>query len=441
MARRLDATAALLAVLLPLGAARAEEPYWRRGLIGLAERLRALDARLEEGPAGLPPWLGRFHLSSNATFAYRNGEPHSPAPDGRFTVDDTRMFLDTDLASDLRLGERALVGDASFYVEWQAVEEHVIDNRVGSLYLRLDAILGVDPLNVKVGRVLLPYGEEYVRFAEQRAANPLLGFSAGAPYGRDQGLLVFGGTPGRSFQYIAGVLSGDTGFAVDFSRQVQLATKLAWEPAAWAHLSLSGLRSGPLGSRGAPAASTLELGETHVVPFGSETDVPSFQNGARIGDDPDPALSMNAGEADVIVTPTNWARLWLAWGHVAIRSDGSSAYDRDLDYGTAEAIVGFGGLSHALERLYVAARGSAIGTFDRNEGYLLDAMNGGDDLGFNTRRVTVASLGLGVRVTRFLTLKSEYSWYDFALVRGVTPEIRAEAGGRNFFGLGATLAF
>ncbi|HYR97077.1 MAG TPA: hypothetical protein VEM57_10090 [Candidatus Binatus sp.] len=442
MRRRLDATGALVAaLLLPLAVARAEVPYWTRGVADLAERLRALEARFEDGSAGLPRWLTRFHVAGNGTFAYREGDRHSPAPNGDLAADDTRVFLDTDLAEDLHLGERPLVGYTSFYVEWEAVEGQTVQNRVGSLYLRLDGILGFDALNAKVGRVLLPYGEEYVRFAEQRAANPLLSFSAAAPYGRDQGILLFGGTPGRRVQYVAGVLAGDTGFAVDLGHQTQLAAKLIWEPRTWAHLSLSGLRTGPLGSGTEPGAATLELGETHVTPFGSATDVPSFQNGARIADDPTGELSMNAGEADLIVNATDWGRLWLAGGRVAIRSAGASAYDRDLTYGTAEAILGLGAFTRTLERLYVAARYSAIGTFDRDRGYLLDAMNGGEDLGFNTRRVTVASLGIGVRLTSFLTLKSEYSWYDFVLVRGVTPDIRADAGGRNFFGVGATVAF
>ena len=442
MRRLLDASAALLAaLLLPLAVAGAEEPYWRQQVIDLAARVRALEAGFEDGSGGVPRWLTRFHLAGNATFAYRQGDRHSPAPSGDLTADDTRLFLDTDLVSDLRLGERPLLGDASFYVEWQAVAEQAVENRVGSLYLRLDGVFGVDALNAKIGRVLLPYGEEYVRFAEQRAANPLLGFSAAAPYGRDQGLLFFGGTPGRSLQYVAGVLSGDTGFAVDLAHQAELAAKLIWEPTGWAHLSLSGLGTGPLGSRREPGAATLELGETHVTPFGSGTDVPSFRNGAPVADDPAGKLSMNAGEADMILNASDWGRLWLAGGRVAIRSGGASTYDRDLTYGTAEGILGLGAFSHALERLYVAARYSAIGTFDRNEGYLLDAGNGGDELGFNTRRVTVASLGAGIRVTSFLTLKSEYSWYDFVLVRGVTPDVRAEAGGRNFFGVGVTVAF
>ena len=68
-------------------------------------------------------------------------------------------------------------------------------------------------------------------------------------------------------------------------------------------------------------------------------------------------------------------------------------------------------------------------------------MNGGEELGFNTERVEMVTVGLGYRFSKQLTLKAEYTWTDFALVRGVPAALRAAAGDRDYFGLGASLGF
>ena len=68
-------------------------------------------------------------------------------------------------------------------------------------------------------------------------------------------------------------------------------------------------------------------------------------------------------------------------------------------------------------------------------------MNEGADLGFNTKSVTIVSVGLGLRLGRHVTLKTEYSWYQFALVRGVPPAIRGAANDRDYVGVGASFGF
>jgi len=441
MSRAVETSAVVAALLVLTTAARADDGGWPSFAQTLGTQLRALEARFDEGAGGLPPWLGRFRISGNGDFAYLNGDRHSPAPGGRFLVDNSRLFLDSELVDGLRLGEWPLASDASFFVEWDAARDGEVLNTVGSFYLRLDHVLGLDPLNVKIGRVLIPFGEEYPRFSEQRPENPLISFSAAAPYGWDNGILFFGSSPWRSLQYVAGVMVGDTGFHVNTSRETQLDAKLVWQPVGWAHLSVSGLWTGKLGTHDEGGEAALEFGETEIRPFGSETDVTSFQNGAPITADPNQSVTMTAGESDLIVTAGDWGRLWLGFGRVAIRSGGSAAYDRDLSYGIAEGVFGLGRVARSLRRFYVAGRYSVIGTFDADEGYLIDPFNGGEELGFNTKSVSVVSLGVGWRATSFLTLKTEYSWYDFTLVRGVPSDLHAEAGGRNYLGVGASVHF
>jgi hypothetical protein len=328
----------------------------------------------------------------------------------------------------------------SVFTEWDAVFEGEAPNHVGSLHLRLDRLGGIDALNLKIGRMLIPYGEEYVRFSIERPENPLTTFSAAAPYGWDDGILLFGPIPGTSVQYVAAVMTNSPDLKPRTSGQPALVGKLMWRPNTWAYLSVSGLRSGTLGARGNPQEAALEFADTEIVAFGDEATVPSFAHSRPLAADPSGEVSLLTGEVDAILTPDAWTRLWSAVGYADVRG-GSSQYDRGLTYATAEGILGLGRVSPRLDPFYLAARWSIFGTFDANRGYRIDALNGGNELGFNTRSVDVVSIGIGFRVFEHLTLKAEYSWYDFRLVRGVPAALGAAAGDRNYFGAGASIWF
>jgi hypothetical protein len=217
--------------------------------------------------------------------------------------------------------------------------------------------------------------------------------------------------------------------------------KIGWRPVPWALLSMSGLRTGPLGSPNHPEEASLEFAETSVVAFGADADVPSFDHGRPIAPDPSGRVSAVAGQADLVLTGGNWGRAWLSYGHLALNSGSSSRYDRDLNYGVVEGRLGLGTVWLPLERFYLAGRWSILGTFDRNRGYRIDAFSQGEDLGFNTSSASVTSLGLGWRLSDHVTIKTEYSWFDFALVRGVPAALRAESRDHDYFGAGVSVWF
>lgn len=364
----------------------------------------------------LPEWLKRIHLAGNADVSYLSGEENSPAAEGRFAVDNARFFLDVDL------GEKW-----SLYFEWDLVREAESKNQAGSLYLRLDEIFGGKALNLKVGRFPIPFGEEYPRFHEERPANPLISYSVGAPYNWDEGIEVFGGI-GR-LKYNLAVQDGDDELNENFDSQPQIALKLGWRAADWAYLSFSAVDSGPVGK------AALEWGGTHPRPFGSGSDVPNYQRGVPVGDDPGNAVSFTAAEGDLVLEPGRAGRFWLSYGVIDIASSGSSAFDRQLAYYVAEARVDLG------PTYYLAARYSAIGTGDADEGYLLEAMNGGDDLGYNSESVSTLSVGGGARLGSRVVLKAEYSFYRFDLVRGVSADLAAAAKDRDYFSIGLSARF
>ena len=395
---------------------------------------RLISQNLDQDQLGisdqLPKWIERFRLSGNADVVYFKGQDNSHSPDSRFAVDNARFFFDFDISD-----------QASFYFEWDLVREFSSKNQVGQAYIRYDQLFDVEALNLKLGRVPIPFGEEYLRFHEQRFDNPLISFSAPAPYNWDEGIELFGSVYNNRLDYILAVTDGDDDFNKNTNEVVQVAGKISYRPFSWARLSLSALDTGRLGKSNDAGKSAIEFGGSHAYPFGFGTDVVSYQDGIPISDNTNQEISVTAWEVDAVLNPSDWGQVWLAYGQVGIDSEGSSKFDRDLLYWIAEGIFELQKLSKQLTNYYLAARYSAIGTFDSGEGYMLAAMNDGKNLGYNTKDVHVISAGLGVRLHDNIKVKLEYSWFDFNLVKGVTSDIKNKANDRDLLGVGISAQF
>jgi hypothetical protein len=384
----------------------------------------------------------RVHLMGNADVEFLYGARHSSASGARFLIDNARLYLDIDLGRDLAWGGQSLARDVSFYVEWDIARESQLENTIGSLYLRLDALGGLDWLNVKFGRFLIPFGEEYLRESEARPENPLLSFSVAAPYGWSEGILLFGSIVRDRLDYFLALTSASEGLNSGSGGQIQVDGKLDVHPAAGLVLSLSGLWIGRLGSLSAPARTDVEWSGANLASFGWGSPVASFQDGAPIAADPDPRLGGTlAGEADVVWRDKGLGRLWLGGGGLRIRSADAAAYDRTLAYWVAEVVLEGEALSASLEPCYFSVRYSAIGTWNPNRGYLLGVLNAGAVLGYNSKSVSTVSAGLGVHLSPRLVAKIEYSWVQADLVRGVPASLSALAAGRSYGGIGLSVGF
>lgn len=437
-ARRAPVRAALvLSLLLLPQMGRADEDDLRLLVEDLTERVRELEsAQGSDRQSGWPD----VRVSGNADFLHRTGERHSVAPNGRFTVQNARLFFDIDLGWSADLLERPILEGSSLFIEWDIARYGFFINDLGSVYARLDGIAGQPWLNAKLGRFAIPFGEEYPLWYESRPENPLLDFSAGSLYNWDEGFELFGSFLENRLSYVVALMDGDDDVGGNTSSDVAIAGKLAFEPYRWLRISASGLHTGQLGNAANAARSALKIGWTQAVPFGSGTSVPSFEDGIEVADDPDPTIaSLDGFETAVILRPWDYGRLWLAYGELFVRAGGDSRYDRDLRYWIAEGVLELGALAPLLEPFYLVSRYSAIGTFDSGKGYLLRALNGGRDLGFNTESVSVLSSGLGIRMTRKLTLKAQYTLVDFDLVRGAPLALRNDAKGRDWFGVGLSI--
>jgi hypothetical protein len=129
------------------------------------------------------------------------------------------------------------------------------------------------------------------------------------------------------------------------------------------------------------------------------------------------------------------ARLWLAGGQTSIDSHGPSVYDRDLIYWLAELTLQLRMISPSLAPMYLALRANGLGTYDNDEGYLLD-FRYDDALGYNMRALDQYAVALGLPLGERIVLKAQYTLQNIALVHGIDdPAILENDNDDNFFGM------
>jgi hypothetical protein len=409
----------------------------------LARRLDDLEAREQERErvesarqdaelgAGLADWARRIRVSGSANMGYYRGDD-SPFQDLSFQVWDARFFLDADLGRDVRIGELPIARNVGFTFEWNLVRLGEVQSdsgatQVGEIFVELQR-LGDQPwLNAQVGRFQIPVGENYLRFSKGYKDNPFITNTVGGPWWWDEGVRVYGSDERRRFGYVASISDGDTPFASDSSREPQGTLKLWVEPTRWLHASVSGLFSGET-RRGA-----LWLGEIWATPIGAMSDLPTFQDGAIVPPAPGQIDTSSLLAADVILTHEKLGRLWLGGGRWGIDA-ADSGYDRDLWYWIAEAILEGRALSPELAPFYLALRANGFGTYDDDAGYILDVRDA-DRFGYNAQLLHAYSIALGWRLTRWTTLRLEYTRRYVELVDGVPSQWTSDAGGQDQLGV------
>ena len=146
----------------------------------------------------------------------------------------------------MKLAETTLVRDVGFMFEWDLVRLGSLQNRVGELYVDFQGIGEQDWANVQVGRFQIPVGENYLRFSQGYQDNPFISNTVGGPWYWDEGLRSYGHI--GKIGWVTSVSDGETQFNFDPNTDKQFTLKLYTDPTPWLHVSVSGLRSGTMGS-------------------------------------------------------------------------------------------------------------------------------------------------------------------------------------------------
>ena len=406
----------------------------------LLERIQQLEARVadleqerSERPApaafdanapsaGVSSWSDRVQISGSTSTGYFAGPQDSIFAGDAFRVWDARLFVDADLGRNVGLGGTELVRDIGLSMEWNLVRLGYLTNDVGELYVDLQGIANDDWLSLQVGRFQLPVGEAYLRRSRGEDDNPFVTHSVAGAWWWNNGVRFYGGSPDGDVGYVGSVTNAVTAFTDNNNQGQQFSLKLFANPTPWLHLSVSGLRSGQMGSSAGPASGSLWLGETWAMPVGNGTTLPTFTNGVVVPQAPNELSNSLFFCGDAIVTIPDAMRLWLSFGRYAMRSAGPGLYDRDLDAWIAELILQGELLSPALRPFYLALRASGLGTYDDEKGYLLDARLAAR-FGYDTSSLDAYSVAAGWRITQRVTLRAEYTLEQFGLVRGARTVI------------------
>jgi len=443
-----------LALLCALFArtARAEDPNPSSAeLERLYETVGQLEKRIAEletskatrsggGGGGGAEWPERLRFSGSADLNYLQGNGDGLYEETSTQIYDARLFLDANLGSDARVGDVTVYRDAGFTFEWNMVRLGRAMNNIGDLYGDFRGLLGQEWMNLEVGRFQIPFGENYLRFGKGRPSDPFVALTASPPWFWDEGVKLWGKTANGHFGYVASVTDGEGGLNREKNASKQVTLKLTWDPSEWLHLSASALRTGTLGSDSSPAVASLWLGEAIPSAFGDGSSLPSFDHGEVIAPGPNKLRNVTVVGADAIFHFPD-ARLWLAGGKAGIASHGASVYDRDLIYWLAELVIELRTISPSLAPMYLALRANGLGTYDNDEGYLLD-FRYDDSLGYNMRALDAYAVALGLPLGDRIVLKAQYALQNIALVHGIDDaEILDNDEDANFFGMEIGVTF
>lgn len=369
-----------------------------------AESARETAAGENPAPAGSGFNLGKINLSAEGGVAFFDTGTSGFAPHPEFRVDEARLFV-----------EAPIWKEVYFYsdVDLATRENTDLQLYLGELYLEgedISQLWGEDgQLNLRVGRLNIPFGEEYMyRYAME---NPLISHSLSDLWGIDPGVELYGKL-GR-FSYVAAVQNGGANGVQDFDGDKSVAGRLSFDPDPHWHFSVSGMRTGHLNVQQDSLSATW-FGGGWFRGIGS------------------PATT----RFDVDLVEGDLAYRWKS-GHVSAfggyahyeDNDPIANNDRDLFYYSIEAMQD---LPH---KFYTAARFSQIFAshgypltgFGQMGKYLFD--------GILTRELWRLSLGLGYRFSNNFEVKAEYSFENGRTVGGNPRD------NEDFFGTEAAFKF
>ncbi len=321
--------------------------------------------------------FGNVNLSAEGGIAFFNTGAEGFAPDSEFRVDEARLFVEAPIWKEIYFQGELDLANREF---------PSLTPSAGEIYLDaqdLSDLWGRDgQLNIRAGRMYIPFGEEYLsRYAID---DPLISHSVSDLWGYDNGVELYGAV--SKLTYVVAVQNGSGANGVqDFNGDKSVAGRIGFDPDKHWHFSLSAMRTGNLSvANDMHSAIWFGNGFFQPVPGGMES-----------------LFDVNLVEGDVAL---RWSSGHVSgfggYGHYSdnspIMNDG-----RDIVYYAAEAV------QDLPKKLYAAVRfsqalsnnGVPIVGFGKPSDYF-------DDPATELWRL---SLGLGYRFSDNFLLKSECS--------------------------------
>ncbi len=321
-------------------------------------------------------WTDNFKLSGFTNAGYVKTGSSGSETDGHFYAGErlfgAGLFLNAQVDNDI-----------SVYNELFLYNQAVT---LKDLYVQFkDPLQTGNLLSLRVGRIDLPYGDEYLW--QYPINNPMILRTAEWPWGFSQGVLIFGHSGSIGWQ-----ASITDGLATPFldhddSTDKSLNAKITFNPTNWLHFALSGMNGGN------HAASNLNFDSVDITPVGS------IVSPSVLGVSPSAMVDFQAWQGD--------GRIKL--GPLQLKGDFGMVYINDVAPFARTLTYYFGEAKFDFTReLYICGRYSAIGTFDENEGYMF----GGDydnatEFGYDVESFSRAGIALGYKLGKNTIFKIE----------------------------------
>ena len=365
--------------------------------VDLSDTSQPFDSEAESTHVLAKPWYENFEFWGFIAADVLATGDDGTEPNGGFILKETTLFVEGQIWDDVsgffELQINRLGKDDSLFVRTGEVHVH---------FRNVLKHLGDDLLGIKVGRVDIPFGEEYLW--QDSIDNPLITQSAGYPYGFDEGIVLYGTLSGVG--WIVAVTDGTDERSIEDDADKAVNVKIYGNPNDWLYLSGSFMRNGQA------AKSAFEFGGSHFQPIGAS-------HPSSLGMSPSDKVDAFLYEIDAKITLSDNAYIAIAFGQ-AFQDDGASAFNRDLLWFSIE------GLYNLNDKVYAVIRYSEIGTYDSGEGYHFDGKitaGGNSAFGYDARRFQRLSVGMGWKINPRTVLKVEVGgdWFEVIDASSFTP--------------------
>lgn len=322
--------------------------------------------------------LGKINFGMEGGLAIFRSESRGLYPNAEFRVDEAKLFVEAPIWKDVYFFSELNITtreDPNTYL--QAGELYVDFENLSRLWNK------EGQLNLRVGRMDIPFGEEYL--TRDAIDNPLISHSLSDIWGVDEGIELYGSL--ASVQYVVAVQNGSRPVLRDYNVDKSIAGRLGYKPTRWLHLSASAMRTGAIAVTG-DKFSELWFGNDFLRSHGAPGTT---------------RFEANVFEADVRVRWPN--------GHVSA-AGGYLKYDDNDPLANNQREVYYyyvEGVQHLTTQLYAAARWSQVVAPD---GFPIVGDGDPKTYSLNTFTEDLWRLGLGVgyRFSPNLLLKAEYTF-------------------------------
>ena len=334
------------------------------------------------------PWYQNIDISGFGAVWLVDSGKDGTRPHPGFVIKESSLFVEAEAWEEV-----------SFFFEIQTnglQRDHSASVRTGEVYAHFRNVLkkwGDDLLGLKVGRVDIPFGEEYLW--QDAPDNPLISNSAAYPWLWDEGIVLYGRF--RGIGWVASVMDGTLARSQEDGPDKAVIAKVYGKPREPLYLSASLMRNGDT-TRGA-----LLLGGSLFQPVGAG-------GASSVGSSPSEKVDALLGEVDAKYRISEKAALELSLGR-ALVNDQEDAFDRDLTWFLMQPRYNF------TENVHAVLRYSEIGTYDSGQGYRIggEFLAGGNEaFGYDARRLQRFAAGLGWRLNFHTMVKLEVGrdWFE-----------------------------